>query len=474
MMGTDQTLKNYQQHSTHKYLIFRFINNSQLNLQSPRVEAVSIWKDSPFTSTQYYQYAQAIQTGLALKYTSSAVCFQNTYSLLNDLFYLHQNITGYTISSVAYSNGVRQVSMVSFNVSNIISRNFANTFSNCYTMTANFQSQTAVWLDSFVDFSDVYTSFLFNLLSQSLKIRSLSTNIQTSQTSKDWVTFSKSIAQLFSIIFDFESSNAANLDGLKFEDIYNTMMFASKESNVELSQKEVQSMKKMIVYSAGILQTLFPSMKQPLKENENYQKIIQFANEADQFLQEQSLNAQKFMDGYEERMQENNQKRVAQKGRSLLQVLANPDMTFHLADVLYIGFGVVEGAMSAVPTSVFNYQCGKNVTQSRLYFAAAVQDFSQQKTDSAVANMYKILQSVDDITINCVLGVQTSANTDVTKLFTSDGVLTNILYNAGFMFTDVLDIIRYDDSDTNPYWYYVFYRVGDFLIRFVYRDTTLT
>jgi len=38
------------------------------------------------------------------------------------------------------------------------------------------------------------------------------------------------------------------------------------------------------------------------------------------------------------------------------------------------------------------------------------------------------------------------------------------------MFTDVLDIIKYDTTDTNPYWYYVFYRVGDFLIRFVYRE----
>lgn len=55
------------------------------------------------------------------------------------------------------------------------------------------------------------------------------------------------------------------------------MMLASKQNNVELNEKEVESMKKIIVYSAGILSTIFPSMKQPLKENQNYQKIIQFA-----------------------------------------------------------------------------------------------------------------------------------------------------------------------------------------------------
>jgi len=42
------------------------------------------------------------------------------------------------LNSVAYSNGARQNAMVAFNVSNIVSRNFANTFSNCYTMIDNF------------------------------------------------------------------------------------------------------------------------------------------------------------------------------------------------------------------------------------------------------------------------------------------------------------------------------------------------
>jgi hypothetical protein len=46
----------------------------------------------------------------------------------------------------------------------------------------------------------------------------------------------------------------------------------------------------------------------------------------------------------------------------------------------------------------------------------------------------------------------------------------NLLYNAGFMFTDVLDIAWYDQRNTDPYWYYFSYRLGDFLIRFIYRD----
>ena len=55
-------------------------------------------------------------------------------------------------------------------------------------------------------------------------------------------------------------------------------------------------------------------------------------------------------------------------------------------------------------------------------------------------------------------------------MLTSEDVGVNFLYNVGFMFTDILDIIDYDYSSTDPYWYYVFYRVGDFLVRFIYRE----
>jgi hypothetical protein len=45
-----------------------------------------------------------------------------------------------------------------------------------------------------VDLTDVYTSFLFNLLSQSIKIRTLTMNIEKAQKAKDWPAFVKYIA----------------------------------------------------------------------------------------------------------------------------------------------------------------------------------------------------------------------------------------------------------------------------------------
>lgn len=94
-------------------------------------------------------------------------------------------------------------------------------------------------------------------------------------------------------------------------------------------------------------------------------------------------------------------------------------------------------------------------------------------TDSSVSYAYKTMQITDDITINCWLGIGAVSNLDSTSLLSSDGILTNLLYNAGFMFTDVLDIIYYDTTNTQPYWYYIANRAGDFLVRFIYRDTTV-
>lgn len=88
-------------------------------------------------------------------------------------------MTGWATPAPGRYNGDRQYEMVSFNVSQVLSKNFASTFYNCYSMLNSAYQMTGIWLNSFVDFSDVYTSFLFNLLSQSMKLKTLSASLQT-------------------------------------------------------------------------------------------------------------------------------------------------------------------------------------------------------------------------------------------------------------------------------------------------------
>ncbi len=59
-----------------------------------------------------------------------------------------------------------------------------------------------------------------------------------------------------------------------------------------------------------------------------------------------------------------------------------------------------------------------------------------------------------------------------TDAYVGETLILNILYNLGFQFTAILDLIFIDPESKDPFWYYVAYRIGDFLIRFLYRDTT--
>lgn len=86
------------------------------------------------------------------------------------------------------------------------------------------------------------------------------------------------------------------------------------------------------------------------------------------------------------------------------------DYSFHATDILNIMFGTVEGAASAIPSSTYNYQCGKNVTNARLLGTAANLAFSQNNQASGMANIYKMLQLTDDIVINCVQGFEGASN----------------------------------------------------------------
>ena len=150
----------------------------------------------------------------------------------------------------------------------------------------------------------------------------------------------------------------------------------------------------------------------------------------------------------------------------------DPDLTFRWYDPLNIAMGLLEGSMGAVPSSLYNYQCGKNATLARTYLMDTVTDFSKSEKTDGVKQLAKMLALTDDLTINCAQAIGDNANTNIYAIFTSNQVFMNLLYNAGFMFTDILDLVYYDSSNSNSYYYYASYRAGDFLVRFVYADTT--
>jgi hypothetical protein len=55
-----------------------------------------------------------------------------------------------------------------YNITGIIANNFANSILNCYKFKISVESYTQTRWAAFSDFEDMYISFLFNLLAQSL------------------------------------------------------------------------------------------------------------------------------------------------------------------------------------------------------------------------------------------------------------------------------------------------------------------
>jgi hypothetical protein len=80
-----------------------------------------------------------------------------------------------------------------------------------------------------------------------------------------------------------------------------------------------------------------------------------------------------------------------------------------------------------------------------------------------------MLALVDDISHNCYYGVETQLNIDFMDLV-SNQMLLNVLYNAGYMFTDILYMVTIEPDSIEEYPYNLATWIGDFIMRFFYRE----
>jgi hypothetical protein len=92
-----------------------------------------------------------------------------------------------------------------------------------------------------------------------------------------------------------------------------------------------------------------------------------------------------------------------------------------------------------------------------------------------MSNLFSFMQVSDNIVISCTESVLNAYVPDLlfegeNNNFFAENLLINLLYNIGFQFTDILDLIFIENNLPEPFWYYVFYKIGDFVIRFIFRD----
>lgn len=97
-----------------------------------------------------------------------------------------------------------------FNVTGVVGGPFATSLYQCYLFMDDFEDYTKTRMSQFKDFIDIYTSFLFNLLSQSLQLKSYADNIAKYETQGNMYSYAETLAKIIRTVLDFESSEASS------------------------------------------------------------------------------------------------------------------------------------------------------------------------------------------------------------------------------------------------------------------------
>jgi hypothetical protein len=91
----------------------------------------------------------------------------------------------------------------------------------------------------------------------------------------------------------------------------------------------------------------------------------------------------------------------------------------------------------------------------------------------AVENVYKTLSYTYKVNYHCYYGAIQFFNADnLLKLVTELNLLVNLAFNVGYMWTDIVMLVLGQPGETETdYAYYVSYYLGDFLFRFLFKET---
>jgi hypothetical protein len=98
-----------------------------------------------------------------------------------------------------------------FLVFQIIGNQFNDSWFYCYQMIYDIYNVYKTKVEAFQDFGDVYMSFIFNLLSNSLQIKISSEAMVTAVAKRDTITLVRNIAKICRIVLDFDSYQNAGM-----------------------------------------------------------------------------------------------------------------------------------------------------------------------------------------------------------------------------------------------------------------------
>lgn len=163
---------------------------------------MSIVDDTYFTASVYYTIYYNFLEGLQWSKLESAAECRSDFSALLDEFYmlnkLHHDTTTYPLNQTG-------LEARAFNVSNIVSGPYQLALKHCTFFMGKLNEKYSDQRDEFLDLTDLYTSFLLNLLSVSYDVRKDLENVIVYYNAGSYGDYARTLGQIFRSLTTFDS-----------------------------------------------------------------------------------------------------------------------------------------------------------------------------------------------------------------------------------------------------------------------------
>lgn len=183
------------------------MTDSEVQKERPVVGkfAQNIYSDQYFTESVYYDYISAFWQGYNMQtyfYAQECLDYGSTFMDAFHEWYL----------TATYARGPAELSDLFFSIAGT---SFNDGWYYCYLYQDDFIDDYSNKFSDYNDFGEIYLSLIFNLLQNSLNIKTQSENMIAAYDIHDTVTFSRALGNILRSIFDFESytSLQGSLDG---------------------------------------------------------------------------------------------------------------------------------------------------------------------------------------------------------------------------------------------------------------------
>lgn len=200
-----------------------------------------------YSTSDYAALVNAFGKGMKLssKYTAWAQCETSAALMMDDFYLMYQNSTAKPEDW--------EGKLVFLNM--MWSNNYADTMYYCFMYMKQVQKKSVDKNKSFLDDNDRFTSFLFNMLSNSYDIRKYSYQlIAFSRKPYRWVEYSEAIGKITYALVYFDSSMANPLGDVDKDD--DSPYFTDKDGSLKLKHRIENN----------------PALQKPILDDEEIQK----------------------------------------------------------------------------------------------------------------------------------------------------------------------------------------------------------